>query len=214
MVEDSDEDFAVFSRVLKRRAVGAQVSRWSRAESVLEVLAAAEPDPNAIPDVLIVDLSLPGIDGCELIRRLRRHEATAQLPIFMLSGSQRASDVQRCVEAGADACFHKSANSADLHVLVDTVITKGLQPLAPRLAGRYYSTVIVATAVGLARASFTRPITSVRGYGTLASPPFAGPSPRLSRRTPARCHHPRSSPRHGAAPGCLARAAIRHPRRP
>lgn len=120
VVEDSDEDFAIFARVFRRVAADAKVQRWTRAEAALDQLTDEAPAPR--PDVLVVDLSLPGIDGCELVRRLRDHPGISDVPMFMLSGSDRQLDIDRCLEAGATAYFSKSPRSAELQAVLDQIL--------------------------------------------------------------------------------------------
>ncbi|MDO9353132.1 MAG: response regulator [Solirubrobacteraceae bacterium] len=121
VIEDSDEDFAIFARVFRRMASDAEVKRWTRAEAALAQLTEDEEAPR--PDVLVVDLSLPGIDGCELVRRLRKHPETSGVPMFMLSGSDRQMDIERCLEAGATGYFSKSPRSADLQAVLDQILS-------------------------------------------------------------------------------------------
>ncbi|MDQ8044326.1 MAG: response regulator [Solirubrobacteraceae bacterium] len=118
LVEDSDEDFAAFSRVVDRDAPGALLTRWRRAEEALASLAEGGAPADAWPSILVVDLNLPGIDGCELVRRLRAAPATRTLPVFVLSGSSRQADIDRCYAAGANAYLTKPASAAELRSLL------------------------------------------------------------------------------------------------
>jgi PleD family two-component response regulator len=123
LVEDSEEDFAALSRIVSRDAPGTQLRRWPRAEAVLETLAGiTDADADAWPSVLIVDLNLPGIDGCELVRRLRASETTRSIPVFVLSGSDRQADIDRCYAAGANAYLTKPGSASELRALVQMVL--------------------------------------------------------------------------------------------
>jgi DNA-binding response OmpR family regulator len=46
------------------------------------------------PDVIVLDVMMPGIDGIEVVRRLRADEATSRIPIILLSAKAQSSDVQ------------------------------------------------------------------------------------------------------------------------
>lgn len=119
LVEDSDEDFAAFERVLAKEAPGAGVRRWRTAEALLADLAEGSTWPRA----LVVDLNLPGIDGAELVRRLRSNPSTRALPAFVLSGSGRQRDVDRCYDAGANAYLTKPGGSRELQALLRMLLT-------------------------------------------------------------------------------------------
>jgi CheY-like chemotaxis protein len=59
------------------------------------------------PDAVVMDLSLPGIDGWEVTRRLRQEEATREVPIIALSGHTRPEYLQNATDAGCDAFLAK-----------------------------------------------------------------------------------------------------------
>jgi CheY-like chemotaxis protein len=54
----------------------------------------------AEPDVALIDIGLPGMDGCELAQRLRAHEATAHTTLIAITGYGRAEDRKRIEDAG------------------------------------------------------------------------------------------------------------------
>ncbi len=54
------------------------------------------------PDLIVVDLGLPGMDGCELTRRLKAGPATEQIPVLALTAYARSEDRERALAAGCD----------------------------------------------------------------------------------------------------------------
>lgn len=112
IVEDSDEDFGAIARILERNAPATKVERWPTAEGLLDRLEAGEILP--WPTLLFIDLNLPGVDGAELVRRLRNHPDTRGMPLYVLSGSARRSDIERCYEAGASVFLQKPLRREDL----------------------------------------------------------------------------------------------------
>ena len=63
---------------------------------------ALESIPRDLPDLVILDLMLPDVDGLEVLRRLRRAEESATLPILIVSAKGDESDVVAGIELGAD----------------------------------------------------------------------------------------------------------------
>jgi DNA-binding response OmpR family regulator len=59
------------------------------------------------PDVIVTDLSLPGMNGFELIGRIRRNAITAEVPVISLSGYGGESHEQRAREVGCDRVLQK-----------------------------------------------------------------------------------------------------------
>ena len=62
---------------------------------------------SAHPDVILMDLALPRIDGCEAIRQLRSSPLTADTPVVALIGQNFGDDPDLAREAGADLCLSK-----------------------------------------------------------------------------------------------------------
>lgn len=84
------------------------------------------------PDLLILDLMLPGLDGLEVCRRLRREPPTARLPIIMLTA--KAEEVDRIVglEVGADDYIVKPFSPRELVARVKAILRRTQEPAPPR----------------------------------------------------------------------------------
>ena len=75
-------------------------------------------EPRDVPDVAVVDIGLPGLDGYELARRLRRMARWTGSQLFALSGWGRPEDKQRAVEAGFDCHLTKPVEVETLDQLI------------------------------------------------------------------------------------------------
>jgi len=60
-----------------------------------------------LPQVVLLNLHLPKVDGLEVLRRIRADERTRRLPVVLLSWSQDKEDVARAYELGANSYLHK-----------------------------------------------------------------------------------------------------------
>jgi CheY-like chemotaxis protein len=72
-----------------------------------------------VPDVFILDIGLPGIDGFELARRLRANSATRHCRLIALSGYGQAQDLAMSAQAGFDHHLVKPVDTARLFALLD-----------------------------------------------------------------------------------------------
>ncbi len=71
-----------------------------------------------IPDVILLDINMPGVDGVEVCRYLRREPRTARVPIIAISGEVPDNIVDQAYEAGANAFLPKPI---DIHALERTL---------------------------------------------------------------------------------------------
>ncbi|WP_439615441.1 response regulator [Shinella sp.] len=94
LVEDNEMNRDMLSRRLERR--GYEVIFAHDGE---EAVARAEADA---PDLILMDIGLPGIDGCEATRRIRSGPAGTRLPIIALTAHAMSVDEARAREAGCD----------------------------------------------------------------------------------------------------------------
>ena len=72
------------------------------------------------PDVIVLDVALPDVDGLSLCRRLRAQPSTAEVPIVLLTGSSDANDEEGRA-AGADAFVHKPFSPLELLEIIEQV---------------------------------------------------------------------------------------------
>lgn len=83
------------------------------------------------PELVLVDLSLPGGNGIHLIRDLRQADRTRYTPIVVFSGSTRESDVRLCLSAGASAFVRKPAEPEVYRRTLETTISFWCQVAEP-----------------------------------------------------------------------------------
>ena len=80
------------------------------AEFAVNGYGAIEAARRFLPEVVILDLALPDLDGCEIARVLRREPGLEGTRIVAITGSIREEDHRRALEAGCDECLLKPVN--------------------------------------------------------------------------------------------------------
>lgn len=83
------------------------------------------------PDLALMDISLPGMDGFEAPRRLRRSPATARLPVVALSAKAMPRDIEAGLAAGFDGYVTKPVQIDQLLGTIDTVLARRAAPARP-----------------------------------------------------------------------------------
>jgi DNA-binding response OmpR family regulator len=76
------------------------------------------------PDLIILDVMLPGMDGFEICHRLRSEPATAELPILMLSAKAQEIDRNTGVKVGADDYLAKPADPSEIVSRVGSLLAR------------------------------------------------------------------------------------------
>jgi len=75
-----------------------------------------------VPDLAVIDVMMPKLDGYDLTRRLRANESTSRLPVILLTSRAQEGDVTRGFDAGADDYLTKPFNPDELVVRVRAVL--------------------------------------------------------------------------------------------
>src|SRR5215207_9510773 len=111
LVEDNADDEALTLRALKKNNIGNKVFVVRDGAEALDFLFCegqyADRDPDEMPQVTLLDLKLPKVDGLEVLRRLRTDERTRMLPIVILTSSMEERDVVEGYQLGANSYVRK-----------------------------------------------------------------------------------------------------------
>jgi DNA-binding response OmpR family regulator len=115
LVADDDEDVLELVAFRLRRA-GYRTVLARDGREALE-LAGSEH-----PDLSVLDVAMPELDGLEVTRRLRAHAGTSAMPIILLTARSREGDVHAGIRAGADAYIRKPFSHRELRARVDDML--------------------------------------------------------------------------------------------
>jgi len=116
VVDDAKDTRVIYAESL--RFLGYRVEEASDGREALEKVSALTPD------VVILDLKMPLIDGCEATRRLKTAPATKAIPIVVLSGHLLEESRQAALAAGADVYLTKPCLPDDLARHLDELLDR------------------------------------------------------------------------------------------
>jgi signal transduction histidine kinase/DICT domain-containing protein/ActR/RegA family two-component response regulator len=119
LVEDNKINVLMFSDFL--RTLGYQVVVAWNGHEALDLVR------SFLPDLILMDIQMPGLDGMEAIRRLRMNKILEQIPIIAVTSLAMPGDKQRCLDAGADYYMSKPVSLKQLrHLLMGYPTRAGL----------------------------------------------------------------------------------------
>ena len=117
VIEDESDILELIEYNLRRE--GFEVATATSGRSGLSVIGREKPD------IVLLDLLLPGLDGLDVCRRLRAVESTRDLPVIMVTARGEESDVVLGLGVGADDYIHKPFSPRELIARVRAVLRRG-----------------------------------------------------------------------------------------
>lgn len=114
VVDDGQSERTFYSATLKK--AGYTVDTACCAKEALEVVQQKKPN------VILMDFSMPDMNGNELCRHLKASDDTAGIPVIFLTGSARSTDVMDCFDAGGEYFLTKPIQAKSLIRQVNTVL--------------------------------------------------------------------------------------------
>jgi DNA-binding response OmpR family regulator len=115
LAADDDEDILALLAFRLERS-GYSVLQARDGEEALELAREKKPD------LAVLDVTMPKLDGFELTRRLRADEVTRRMPIILLTARTQDADVERGFETGADDYIRKPFSPQELSARVHAIL--------------------------------------------------------------------------------------------
>ncbi len=110
LVEDDPDHELLTIRALKKSDIANNVRVARDGEEAINMLLG----PDAVrPQVILLDLKLPKVDGLEVLRRIRESEATRMIPVVVLTSSDEERDLVRSYQIGVNSYIRKPVNFDD-----------------------------------------------------------------------------------------------------
>jgi two-component system, chemotaxis family, response regulator Rcp1 len=123
LVEDNPADCRLIQEALRRKPGAFDLAIASDGPKALSMLALSrDPASGASrPDLILLDLNLPGMSGWEVLEQIKSDPAFRDIPVLILTSSRSHSDVQRAYRLQASSYICKPTRLSDLFHMVDEI---------------------------------------------------------------------------------------------
>lgn len=113
IVEDSIEDYELALRALREAGAGNPVYHCTDGDDALDFLyhkgAYKQIDSSPRPDIIFIDLNLPGTDGFDVLKEIKSDETLRRIPVIILTTSSDPKNIEDCYSVGANSYIRKPA---------------------------------------------------------------------------------------------------------
>mgnify|MGYP001215980958 FL=1 len=131
LIADDHEDSRAIIRTMLEHYGRRVLEAWDGEECLRKARAAH-------PDVIVLDLVLPILNGWETARALRQDPETAQIPILAFTAAVLPEQRERAIQAGCDAVLVKPAPPTALLSAIDTLLASAQRPLSAESSSRTF----------------------------------------------------------------------------
>jgi CheY-like chemotaxis protein len=131
VVDDNPGDFALIRESFRDCPVEVRITAALDAERAFEII---EDHGGISPDLIILDLNLPRINGFEVLKRIRADERVSGVPVVVMSSSTLPTDVYRAYDLHANAYITKPSNLDTYFEIARSIATLWLEPLSRTLS--------------------------------------------------------------------------------
>jgi two-component system response regulator len=110
LVEDNPDDEALTIRAFRKNNISNQIVVARDGVEAIDVLFGTEQQEPLRPQVVLLDLKLPRVDGLEVLRRIREDPGKATLPVVVLTSSREEQDLVSGYRLGCNSYVRKPVN--------------------------------------------------------------------------------------------------------
>jgi CheY-like chemotaxis protein len=124
--EDDPNDLELLRHVVGETGVEVNFQSADDGEQLVNYLRGegefANRDAHPVPDIVVLDLKMPRMNGFEVLQWLRQEPGLARIPAVVLSGSGLESDIEEAYRLGANTYFTKPGQLAELRKIIGSLI--------------------------------------------------------------------------------------------
>ncbi|MBM4053743.1 MAG: response regulator [Planctomycetes bacterium] len=111
LVEDSPEDYETTVRAFRKSGLKNGIVHCQDGDEAIDYLfhrgKFADAGKHHLPGIILLDLNLPGTDGREVLKEIKKNETLKKIPVVVLTTSSDERDIEQCYADGANSYIQK-----------------------------------------------------------------------------------------------------------
>lgn len=110
VIDDSLDDFKFIKLAFQKSFFSGEIEHCISGDAALDKLGAlktTEENNSKLPTVIFLDLNMPGINGHEVLLKIKQDEKLNSIPVYILTTSDDQNDMDKCMGSGANGYFIK-----------------------------------------------------------------------------------------------------------
>jgi CheY-like chemotaxis protein len=101
-IDDDADDLLIFSESLESLYPGVTVLKAQSGEEGVELLSKLEEDSKPLPQLIILDMNIPKMDGRQTLQTIRNNKSWEKIPVVIFTTTTNNADIEFCKKFGAD----------------------------------------------------------------------------------------------------------------
>ena len=123
LVEDNPDDVELTLRAFKKHNLANEIMVANDGEEALNILLPQKKENAKLPDIILLDLKLPKVDGLEVLRQVKGNPETKPIPVVVLTSSKEEKDLMESYNLGVNSYIRKPV---DFEQFTEAVMQLGL----------------------------------------------------------------------------------------
>jgi CheY-like chemotaxis protein len=122
LIDDNPGDAILLREALKMVAPDVAFEAYQSGKDALDKLMMLNTEDYELPDLIILDLNMPGLSGLDVVQTVKTHAMLKLIPVVMMTTSSLASDVKDCLTSCANSVIVKPMDFDDYVKIIDILV--------------------------------------------------------------------------------------------
>ena len=121
ITDDDEDDFFLIKEAVSDLNLNFELKHLSNGQLLIEYLSELQKNHRPLPDMIVLDINMPIIDGFHALKIIRSNTSHAKIPVFMYTTSNSIEERDNCMNMGATAYFTKANTYEQVLTFVNNI---------------------------------------------------------------------------------------------